>query len=414
MVYLYYDIIKIIYDKLDLRSQIKYRQLCCEAYIFDITRCFAATTEKILANCSRYITNINVGCDSRLLNICNFDKITRLDAAFSYIVQSQINKLNMLTHLNISGCLYITNLNHLKHLKVLNIARSNVTQSSIKSLRNLTELNMCGQSGIYDLNHLVKLQILDISMSNMQDSGFNCLKDLRRLRTTRTLVHVASFTKLQSLDAPYADLLSIPNGLLELHTSIFDQIPLNQLKNLQILHIGNGNHCRRIKSFDISGLINLTELDIMNVPITYFKPNLGLQKLVASGYNCGLTQIGIMSLTMLRTLDVSGNNHVNDVNHLEFLETLMVGRGCGVNQAGIQKLRNITYLNVNNNPRITDLNHLDKLQYLHATGRDCRISRKSISQLQNLKYLDNFDNNNLRNITVANYRKKTSKACVIL
>ena len=162
------------YEKLNMYNSIDY-------YI----RKKLGTENEINSKTLEYIININ-------------NEITELCSCL--ITQETLNKCKSLVKLNITDNKNIKNVNHLNKLEVLNISGMycGVNQKGIKNLKLVKNLNAYNNVRIKDVNHLDKLEVLDISGKNcgVNQEGIKNLKSIKALFTYyNTKITDANFYK---------------------------------------------------------------------------------------------------------------------------------------------------------------------------------------------------------------------------
>ena len=123
-----YDLLELIFNKFDIKNQIRFKQI-------------NTSTNEI------QITNFNFS-----------NKKNRI------ITNKTLQKYNHISRLIYSvHAFFVTDLNFLSKLQILDINGfgAPLNQNSISNLYSLTELNLCATT-IYDLNHMVNLQKLTL------------------------------------------------------------------------------------------------------------------------------------------------------------------------------------------------------------------------------------------------------------
>jgi hypothetical protein len=151
---------------------------------------------------------------------------------------------------------------------------------------------------------------------------------------------------------------------------------------------------RNLRELDLSGelkvnsaiLTRLTRLVSLNISFNPYITSVNcpsLQHLEArcfSTFICGLSQEGITNLPNLKTIDITDNSGIHDLNHLPTLEKVVARRYSAIRDGSLQRLSNLRYLDISCNRKVTTLNHLSKLEELLAN--ETQIQRDGISSLK--------------------------------
>ena len=293
-----YDILEIIFDKLDFISQIRLCQIECLSYtnihmtdFYDIPK---GVKSKLCDNILRQyqdITKLDASDNSRITNVNHFKQLMHLDASGKCgIDQDGIAEPFNLVGLNVTENSNITSLNHLKRLQELDaMFNCGIDQSGIAGLHNLVRLNAGSNSKITSVNHLKRLEKLDATSICWGECGIDQIgiAGLRSLIVLNSYSNpkITSVNHLQQLRELYAGKGITQEGIADLRGLIRLKLPYNK-------NITSVNH-----------LTQLRELDAC--------------------YS-GIDQAGIAELRNLIRLNISADLKIGSVNHLEELQELEV------------------------------------------------------------------------------------------
>ena len=174
-----------IFDKLDFKTQLRFRQICKRLNRVDIhNMCYNIDDE--------YLDKLS---DEILIN---YPKVKYLDASYNS---------------------KITNVNHMTKLQILDIhGMCGIDNNGIKHL-NLIELGAFNNRKITNINHMTKLQILDASYDCGLDN--NSIKDLNLINldvwNNPKITNVNHMTNLQILNASGYECGLDDNGIKDLN-----------------------------------------------------------------------------------------------------------------------------------------------------------------------------------------------------
>ena len=182
MIVLVYDLLQIVFDKLDFISQLRFRQVDNFVYenlqmtnFYDINQeILDILSDDILLNYP-YVRQLNARYNGSITNVNHLSELIKLNATLSNISQTGISKLHNLLELDAKCALSdnnnITNVNHLKKLQKLNIGSvmCRIGQNWINELTELIVLNAEYNRMVKDVNHLKKLKYLNAGSFNFVD-----------------------------------------------------------------------------------------------------------------------------------------------------------------------------------------------------------------------------------------------------
>ena len=213
---LYYDLMRIIFEKLDVLSQIRYRQIASFVYTNIHMTKFSTVNIEFLKKLTDNILlkypfckELDASFSDKISNL-NHLKCLRILRISEYAGQNAINELYELDELTIRKPIVkkyrtlISDLNHLKKLRKLDASYTNLPQTAISDIYELVELNIKHNPHITNINHLVKLKKLIASgYCAIDQKGFSNLREIVVLDITgkNKINSVKHLTKLKKLDA---------------------------------------------------------------------------------------------------------------------------------------------------------------------------------------------------------------------
>ena len=159
-----------IFDKLDFKTQIRFRQICKRLNRIDIHNIHFYVNYKYLRNLSDKVfinypkvKYFNALGNPKMTNINHMTNLQILDASYNCgLDDNGIKDLNLI-ELDVSDNPKITNVNHMTNLQILNASfNCGIDDNGIKNL-NLIELNASDNPKITNINHMTNLKILDAS-----------------------------------------------------------------------------------------------------------------------------------------------------------------------------------------------------------------------------------------------------------
>lgn len=345
------DVVNVIFDFLDLNSQINFKSTSHNFNKLNITN----------------LCDFNMRINQNFID--DHTSITHLNLHLKYQI-FKINHLTKLLYLNMGhGCAINNNqLTNLKNLTWLD-ARSNAGFNTMRgydhgelNLANLTNLIYLNAAFMINISHLTKLKTLKIHKSVITNEDISLLTNLTCLNISSnqilTNLNLNFCYQLTSLDISYTNIAS--DGI-------------TALTNLISLCIYDSQNIK-----DFGTLTNLQTLEIYDVS--------------------GVTNDGITNLTNLTSLLISNNTQITNLNIFTSLTNLQISEASSITNNNITNLTNLTYLNLNENSQITNINSLIHLNTLRAAGYECILDDEGITNLSNLTSLDIYNNVNIRNI----------------
>ncbi len=298
------------------------------------------------------------------ITLIDYFMLNKQDEIFDYIIEKYIigkNKYYEKLHMYNSIDYYLTkkleientiNNRTLEYIVNINNGMTKlyshlITQEILDKCLFLTKLNIPNNFNVTNVNHLNNLEELNIShisnRSGVRQEGITNLKLIKKLNASRNtnIKDVNHLLLLEELD------ISLTCGVC--------QKGISDLKLVKILNV-----CSNDRIYDVN---HLSDLEKLNISCSVFSHSLFLK--------CGVKQEGIANLKLIKSLNVSNNDMITNVNHLSLLEELDISHECGVNQEGISDLKLIKILNIHCNIKITNINHLSNLEELDISdGHD--------------------------------------------
>lgn len=323
---LYYDILVIIFEKMDLVTQLRFMSTC--KYIYNNFFIKKLVRQKIQPN---------------ILLQKKFSRLQFLMVDYSI----NINKKD-LVHLNLSH-IYLKNrsnypftleLHLMTNLKVLHLHNCKINQNSIIGL-DLIELNIRYNSFITDVSFMKNLKILNANYTNINQNGIKNL-DLFELHVDSN-PHIYNVTFMKNLK-----ILNASNNCG------IDQNGINGL-NLICLYAKNNT-----KIFNVNFMSNL---EILDASCTYQCTS--YNSVLKDKYFSNIDQKGVSCLN-LKKLNINGNTKIIDVNYMTKLEVLLCSHSV---ITSLDRLTNICLLNISNT-NILDVSCLTYLKILIAKNNE--------------------------------------------
>ena len=178
------EILQIIFENLNLHSQIQFRKVCKKFNVHEITNFYDFESTKIkshditmdvLINFPK-IKKLNLRDNRNIRDLNNFYHLSQLNISGSTIITSSgIRKLINLSHLNLRDNRTICDLNKFYHLSYLNIGGTSIVDDDgIQKLVNLTCVIVDNNFRITDLSNSKKLIYVDMR-------GKNCNIDVDKI-----------------------------------------------------------------------------------------------------------------------------------------------------------------------------------------------------------------------------------------
>lgn len=214
-------------------------------------------------------------------------------------------------------------------------------------------------------------------------------------------------------DLEIIDLFNVNNEIKRRLTE--DILRQRKYQNLKMLRISgprmNLNFLKKIKKLDISmsGFNHCDfeelELEFLNVShcpnITDLSKMTSLKELIIRSHgNYGrhsksrLYNLGIMGLTNVEILDVSGNKNIISVNHMKSLKKLYARGDSGICDKGIHELSELEVLDIRDNEKVSDLKNLNLKQLDVSSNNRYDIDIKHMTNLVQLRACGNCGINN--------------------
>lgn len=113
----------------------------------------------------------------------------------------------------------------------------------------------------------------------------------------------------------------------------------------------------------------------------------------------------------IKYLNLSNNEHINDLTYLKYIVKLDISGVCTTTQSNINHLVNLVELNISNNINICKLGMFKKLEKLYMRGI-CNVNIEEINKLPKLKYL-NIIFNPKRNEIIKKLKRKNNIKIVL-
>lgn len=204
--YLPSDIIKIIHNDLDFRSQ-KNLRLTSEIFIkYPITNLSDnATNQKLTPEILKlypHAIRLEVSYNEKISDVNYLTNLQILCAGGWSGINNNISLLTNLTKLDVFGNKNITDINHLINLRILNASDNcGIGDFGISSLTNLTKLNVNYNKKITNITHLTNLRTLIATYSRIDNIGISILTNLTELDIwgNNKIIDITHLIKLRSL-----------------------------------------------------------------------------------------------------------------------------------------------------------------------------------------------------------------------
>ena len=246
--------------------------------------------------------------------------------------------------------------------------------SSISKMTKLTNLRIYNSENISKLPDMKNLQSLNsIYLQSNKISDISGLKDIVSLVTVR-------------FDAnPISEISSLKKstGIQTLHLSnlnISSAEPLKVLKKITDLHLFN---LQLTDLTSISEILNLRTLDLGHTNIADLnfltKSHTKLEYLYIYSNDKLSDTLGISKLPNLKTLEIKNNKHLESVENLDGLETLLIQDN---NLTTIRNLSNIVRVEIFKN-NFTTFENVGNITQLYISGNN-------LETIQNLKDIENL------------------------
>ena len=203
------DVIEVIHNLLDTRSQVNLRMtskyFASNLYITNLydNVDFHRLTGEILEG-YKHAVQLGLGNRYSSCNISSMHKLQKLRACgVCRINGNMLRRLTNLVVLDIRDNQVVHDINHLTNLRKLRISRGCVGDDGVKGLVGLTDLDAGWNARIRNVNHMTGLQILDARLTcGINNNGLKELVNLRELNLddNRNVSDVNHLTKLRWLN----------------------------------------------------------------------------------------------------------------------------------------------------------------------------------------------------------------------